>query len=303
MNENFVRVVCLSCGTSFRVDPAAIPDEGATATCKNCGHRFFIPKTVSAPVVLPAPVAADAAPKSVPAPASGPPVASALQEQLFTCPKCGHQQTQAFTCYACGAVITPRKPAPGPAAPPPAAHPQPVPVPDMHLEKEMGEIVVRTRLLSGGWAKPYTKPHISIDGMDHARDWGVHTFKAIKGECEVAVEYKFFFWAFGKNAVTVQVLAKDKVYVGYDVAQALSNVRGRIACLPLVEGALWQVTAGTEQPSEKGKSDRNKVIFTLALLGPFGLVSLWRSDAFSMNAKIAISAGLILLTLFFISKI
>jgi predicted Zn finger-like uncharacterized protein len=303
MNENLVRVVCLSCGTSFRVDPAAIPDEGAMATCKHCGHRFFIPKTASDPVAPSAPVAADAAPESVPPPASGPPVATAPREEIFTCPKCGHKQTQAFTCYACGAVITPRKPSPGPTAPPPVVHPQPVPVPDMHLEKEMGEIVVRTRLLSGGWAKPYTKPHIFIDGMDHARDWGVHAFKAIKGECEVAVEYRFFLWTFGKNAVTVQVKEKDRVYVGYDVAQALSNVRGRIACLPLVEGVLWQVTAGTGQPSERVKSDKNKVILSLALLGPFGLVSLWKSDAFSMNAKIAISAGMVVLTLFFISKI
>jgi predicted Zn finger-like uncharacterized protein len=298
MNVSLIRVACSNCGASFRVDPDAIPEGGATATCKKCGRKFYIPKPPSKSGLKTAPVPDPDAPPQAPRPS------------LYTCPKCGHRQTQAFNCYACGAVITPRPPGP-PASQPPAPGPpaskaaSPQTAPDMNvlLVQEMGDIVIRTRLLAGRWIQPYSKLRIIIDGMDYTRDWGVHAFRALKGDCEVAVDYRFFLRSFGKSAITVQVSENEKSYLTYDVPEPFSKAPGRLAKASLPEGALWQVSLGAQRAFGSVNAAQKKVILSLLFLGPLGLFPLWKSDAFSRNVKIAVTAGMVLFTLLIVSKL
>ncbi len=289
MDDIFIRVSCPECRASFKARRIDIPDTGATAVCKKCGSRFTVFKSDAGSVPMHVPARQYAA---------GP-----QAENLYSCPRCGHRQIQPFNCYACGAVITPKEtpshsvPAPSPSAKDAALDP------NMLLKQEMGVIVVRTRTMSHRWLQVFTRPRIHIDGMDHLREWGVHTFEVPKGDCTVAVDYVFLLKSFGRNSTDVRVSNTEKVFLDYSVKTAFASSAGSLVKASLAEGILWQPKSGTGRRDGKTNASKKGVILSLLLLGPLGLVPLWKSDQFSGNVKWAITAAMALITIMILSKL
>jgi len=170
------------------------------------------------------------------------------------------------------------------------------------LKQEMGMIVVRTRILSHRWFQAFTRPRICIDGMDYTREWGVHAFEVLKGDCTVTVNYTFFLKSFGHNVAEVHVSTMEKVFLDYSVQTPLTFSTGILVKASLAEGTLWQPQPGAEQPPGKKNASQKGVILGLLFLGPLGLIPLWKSDRFSNNVKWAITAAMALITMLVISK-
>ena len=287
MEERLMRVQCPQCGAGFRVNPDAVPLEGASAVCKKCGRRFSIRK----------PVPEDGWGNAAAATAFIEP----SRESLFTCPRCGHRQIQPYNCYACGAVITPRESAASAPATPDAAGPSSgVASP---LDLVMGEIVVRTRFEASDWLLNFaTKPRVSIDGMDHYPGWGVHAIRVPEGDCPVVIDYKYFIKYHGRATLAVQVSAAQKVYVDYRPRTSSASAGGFIRKASSAEGLLWRIKRESERPAGSGMYSRKAVIISLLVLGPLGLYQLWKSDAFSTRTKIVITAVVVFFYYWIFSK-
>jgi len=287
MRENWIRVTCPVCGANYRIDPAAIPDQGATAVCKKCGRRFAIQKPES-----------DGAGGSAAAP---PAATESPREPAFTCPRCGHRQTQPFTCYACGAVITPKEPAPAsPTAADIAVQTSGVASP---LELVMGEIAVRTRFEASNWLLNFARPRVSLDGMEYHTGWGVHAFQVPEGDCTVVIDYKYFLKPYGRGTLTVHVSPTEKVYVDYRPRTSSASAAGTIRRAWAAEGLLWRIQPKSDRPSGKGLYSRKAVIISLIVMGPLGLYQLWKSEAFSSRTKIVITAVVVLVFYWIFSKL
>lgn len=291
MQENFIRITCPECHANFRVNPDDIPAEGAYAACKKCGRRFSVRKPETNSV------------SEIPIPVFLSDQSEKPADTLFTCPQCGHRQKQPYTCYTCGAVITPREPAPGSAVAtasvPPTAPPEPLAM----LKQDLGEIVIRARILSHPWLQTLTQVHINIDGMDFIRDWGVHAFDVPRGDCIVDIKYKFLFFSFGRNRMSVPLSASERIYVYYRIESSLTSTPGRLNRATLAEGALWKIPTKSGLEADKENSNKRKVGWALLFLGPLGLIPLWRSDAFSTNAKLVITLAMVLMCFWVIMKI
>jgi predicted Zn finger-like uncharacterized protein len=287
MPENLIRVACPQCRANYRVDLDAIPEQGATAACKKCGRKFTIRKTPTGSVTSDALV--------LPVETGQP------EEPMFTCPRCGHRQIQPFTCYACGAVITPKEPSLNTVPSPASAAALEASGLQSLINQVMGEIIVRTRFKPSNWLLRLARPCVSIDGMEHHKEWGAHTFPAPYGDCAVVVDCKFFGTSCGHSAIQINVVQNEKTYVDYHT-ESLS-APGRLRKAALAEGMLWQIHAKPNLPPGKWYYSRKAVIASLLVLGPLGLIQLWKSDQFSTVAKLVITAVLIFMTLWLISKI
>lgn len=66
MESTKIEIRCLSCKATYKLAAEKIPDKGAHATCKKCGHRMHITKPAPAPT--PSPPSEKAPPKPVPKP-------------------------------------------------------------------------------------------------------------------------------------------------------------------------------------------------------------------------------------------
>jgi predicted Zn finger-like uncharacterized protein len=316
MEERLTRIRCPRCGSSYRVDMEAVPPEGATALCKKCGQRFAIEGGRSSSGGI-----SRGGGEQNGAPAnsgSGHAATGSSPEPSFTCPACGHRQVQPFNCYACGAVITPREQAPtAPPAPDAAAPATPASHPAAHaagiaapfglgkgMGLGMGAIVVRTRIGQAGWTFRMTKPLISIEGMEHRPDWGVHSFQAPEGECQVVIDCGFPAISRGHASITVKVSVAEKTYIDYIPRAAQGSAEGSVRRASKAEGLLWQVeSGGAARPEAKGLYSRKAVIISLIVLGPLGLYQLWKSDAFSTRAKIIITVAVAVATYWLFSRL
>jgi predicted Zn finger-like uncharacterized protein len=288
MPENLIRIACPECHTGFRIDPDAVPEQGATAACRKCGRKFMIRKTPGGSVATEAWI---------------PPAETVRTDApQFTCPSCGHRQSQPFTCYACGAVITPKEPSSN-AVPPPAS---PAAVPEAPglqslMNQIMGEIIVRTRFKPSNWLLRLARPCVSIDGMENYKEWGAHAFQAPYGDCAVVVDCKFFGASCARSAIQINVVQNDKTFVDY-FAESLT-APGRLRKAAFAEGMLWQIHTEVVRIPGKWYTSRKAVIVSLFVLGPLGLIQLWKSDQFSIIAKMVITAAVILITIWLISKL
>jgi predicted Zn finger-like uncharacterized protein len=276
--ENRLRISCPHCGANFRVDPAAIPPEGATAVCKSCARRFPVPGSGTGPAPEPA-------------------VRSASEgDPAFTCPTCGHRQPQPFTCYACGASMMPKEvSAPAAGVKPSQGNPLSVP--------GFGEIVVRARFKPSDWWMHFARPRVVIDGMDYRMEWGVRSFEVPEGDCAVSVDSRVLTRSVRRGMMTVRVASSEKIYLDYYPQAQSGALPGALRKASLAEGLLWRGRVRSDRPEGKGMLSRKAVIISLLVLGPLGLIQLWRSEAFSRTAKIAITAAMGLAAYWMISKI
>ncbi len=298
MSEARMRVLCPQCGAAYRVDPDAVPSEGATAVCKKCGFRFTIKGgRSSSDRILGGGLERSTGPVN-----SGPPPAASESTPgfSFTCPACGRRQTQPYNCYACGAVITPRESPP--AAPSVAGAAASAPGAASAFGIGMAEIVVRARFNPSDWILNFSEPRVSIDGMEHHQGWGAHAFRVPEGDCEVVIDYKFFMGHRGRAALPVHAAAGEKVYIDYTTQGASGSAPGTVRRASTVEGLLWRIDAKSDRPEGKGLYSRKAVIISLIVLGPLGLYQLWKSGAFSIQAKIIITGMELILTVWLFSK-
>jgi len=315
MSETRMRVVCPQCGAAYRVDADAVPAEGATAACKKCGRKFRIRKPApDSGVAMPEPKPAgsefdrersssagifgddwetDQEPKN-----SGPQslTTKSSAESSFTCPACGRQQTQPYTCYACGAVITPREPSPTTPVPAPAAGAA------SRFDIGMAEIVVRTRFNPSDWILNFAQPRVSIDGMEFHHGWGAHALRIPEGDCQVVVDYKFFMGRRGRAVIPVRATAGEKVYIDYTPQGSSGSAPGTVRKSATAEGLLWRIEAGSGRSGGMGLYSRKAVIISLIVLGPLALFQLWKSEAFSIRAKIAVTVFELALMGWFFSR-
>jgi predicted Zn finger-like uncharacterized protein len=276
--ENRIRISCPHCGANFRVDPAAVPPEGATAVCKRCARRFAVPGSGTG---------------HGPERAVSPP---SENESSFTCPKCGHRQPQPFTCYACGASMMPKE-ASVPAVEVEPSRGNPLSVPGF------GEIVVRARFKPSDWWMHFARPRVTIDGMDYQMEWGVRSFEVPEGDCMVTADSRIMTRSVGRGTMTVRVTSSEKMYLDYYPQAQSGGLPGALRKASLAEGLLWRSLVKSVRPEGKGKFSRKAVIISLLVAGPLGLIPLWRSDAFSRTVKIAITAAMGLATYWMISKL
>ncbi len=92
---NPLKVACPSCGTSYTVDSAKIPDKGGRLTCPGCSNQWSVFKPAGAvDATRPAKTfAPKPAPPIAPAPVplAAPPAPLAAASARVTCPKCSHE--------------------------------------------------------------------------------------------------------------------------------------------------------------------------------------------------------------------
>jgi predicted Zn finger-like uncharacterized protein len=292
MRENWIRVTCPDCLANYRVDPDEIPEQGGSAACKKCGRTFAIRKPAANPLT--------AEPSAV----SG--VLKSQPDELFTCPKCGHRQPQPFTCYACGAGITPqptdRDTAPAPA-PAPAVAPERPPGTGLLSGLETGKIIIRARYKSPNFLFSMARPRISIEGMDYTRNWGAHALDVPVGDYSLSVDVPFFFGSLGRGTIQVRASSAEKAFIDCHFKNQAGSAVADIRRASLAEGTLWPIHAEPKHSSGRGSSSRKGVIISLILMGPLGLIPLWKSEHFSSTVKIAITAAMGLIAVLIMSKL
>jgi hypothetical protein len=167
----------------------------------------------------------------------------------------------------------------------------------------MGEIVVSLRCRPLLRFLNIWKPRVTIDGMEHVRKWGAHMFQVPDGECSVSFDCMFFMWSCGRNEISTAVSNQEKVYLEYKVERMPFLAPGNLRKASLAEGMLWLAAIGPGRSSDNKGSSRTGVILSLIFMGPLGLIQLWRSDQFSYPVKLTITAAMIFLTLFAVSKL
>jgi hypothetical protein len=197
--------------------------------------------------------------------------------------------------------MTPKEPAAGAAPESAAGARQRDDAPQ--IMPEMGKIVVRTGFASSNGFLHFARPRIVLDGQEHNGGWGVIAFDAPAGEYAISVDTRFLFWTFGRGSIIGHVSAAEKMFIDYTVTKPFSPGPGNLRKTSLAEGILWQMPARQDRPSGKGHPSRKAVLAGLLLLGPFGLIALWKSDQFSNATKMVITAILIGIALLVVSKL
>ena len=80
-----MKAECPNCAAVYQIDDSKIPDKGAYTTCKKCQTHFQIKKK----------------PEEKSALQEGEP-----QQEIITCPNCGHVNISSDTCTSCGTVFS-----------------------------------------------------------------------------------------------------------------------------------------------------------------------------------------------------
>ena len=280
MQAEMIRVACPQCRTNYRVDSNAIPEPGATATCKRCGLKFTIQKSATGSLIA----KAETPPEKI----------EPQQDAFLICPVCGHRQAQLFACYACGAVIKPKETALSAVSLSASDSPLKIGYNGSIFGEAMGKIIIRTGCRSKIGLCHFTRPCINIDGMDHHQEWGANAFQVPTGDCTVLIYSQFLFWSFGHRILDVCVSKGENVFLDYQIPLPLMSAPCNIRRASLAEGILWKLSTRADRPPAAWYASRKAVIAGLAFLGPFGLIQLWKSDQFSRPAKALLTAGVVL---------
>ena len=139
--------------------------------------------------------------------------------------------------------------------------------------------------------------------MEYNRDWGVHAFDVPVGRCTVSIACRLWFWDFGRKTIDIPVRHDENAFVDYAVVSKFGFHSVSIRKATLAEGLGWKTAADFVQPSAKWTASQTAVILGVVLLGPIGLLPLWKSSQFSTNIKITITAVIICIFVLLFAKL